>query len=267
MSRVAIAAFSGWNDAGDAATAALEHLCTLGETQRLAVVDGEEYTDFQVTRPEIHLDATGRTRIDWPQTTIDLLTIAEGQDLVVVRGPEPSLRWRSYAAEILDRLQSEGVTTLVVLGALLADVPHTRPLPTSVREEPSEDQVVTEPRYEGPIGIPTVLAREAVARGISTTSIWVQIPHYVAHGPSPKGTLALATAVDSVLPVTVPLGDLEEDAAAWARGVDELARTDTEIAEYVRRLEQAQDAAEVPEATGDAIAREFEQFLRRRDQQ
>lgn len=263
MSRVAIAAFSGWNDAGDAATGALEHVAAQWTSRRLSVVDGEEYTDFQVTRPQIRLDAQQRTRIDWPQTTVDLLTTPRGEEIVAVRGPEPSLRWRSYAAEVLDRLEDEGTEELVVLGALLADVPHTRPLPVSARVEPGEHEAVSEARYEGPIGIPTVLAREAVARGVRTTSIWVQIPHYVAQGPNPKGALALVHELESVLPTSIDPGDLEEDAAAWTRGVDELARTDQDIEEYVRRLEGVQEATEVPEASGDAIARDFELFLRR----
>lgn len=263
MSRVAIAAFSGWNDAGDAATGALEHVAGQWTSRRLSVVDGEEYTDFQVTRPQIRLDAQRRTRIDWPETTLDLLTSPRGQEIVAVRGPEPSLRWRGFATEVLDRLEDEGVSALVVLGALLADVPHTRPLPVSARVEPGEHETVDDARYEGPIGIPTVLAREAVARGLRTTSIWVQIPHYVAQGPNPKGILALLHELESALPVAISTGDLEEEAAAWVRGVDELARTDQDIEDYVRRLEGMQEATEVPEATGDAIARDFQRFLRR----
>jgi predicted ATP-grasp superfamily ATP-dependent carboligase len=160
------------------------------------------------------------------------------------------------------------VTTLVTLGALLADVPHTRPIPvtTSSDDEGLLQRLALEPsRYEGPTGIVGVLQDAANHAGLPALSLWAAVPHYVGQAPSPKATLALLRRVEELLDVTVPLGDLPEDARAWERGVDELAAEDGEIGEYVRQLEQAKDTADLPEASGEAIAREFERYLRRRD--
>lgn len=265
MSRVAVIAFSGWNDAGDASSAAITHLTDQWSARELATIDAEEYVDFHVSRPELYLDEASRVRIQWPSTTVSLLTSPQGRELVVVQGPEPSHRWKRFCEEVLDALEVADVNAVVVLGALLADVPHSRPLPVRATVEPGMYEAASSDRYQGPVGIPTILARAAVTRGWRTTSIWVQIPHYVAQSPSPKGTLALIRELESALPMTIDRRELEEDAEAWTRGVDELARTDSDIADYVRRLERAQDAVGIPGADGDAIAREFEQFLRRRD--
>jgi predicted ATP-grasp superfamily ATP-dependent carboligase len=154
------------------------------------------------------------------------------------------------------------------LGALLADVPHTRPIPvTTTSEDPGVREVLgVEPNtYEGPTGIVGILQHEAAQRGLRALSLWAAVPHYVAQAPSPKATLALVARIEELLGEPVPLGDLPDEAAAWQRGVDELAAEDTEIAEYVRQLEEVKDTAELPEASGEAIAREFERYLRRRD--
>ena len=154
------------------------------------------------------------------------------------------------------------------MGALLADVPHTRPIPVTVT---SDDTVLRTSldldrnTYEGPTGIVGVLAHEAGRRGIRAVSLWAAVPHYVAHPPSPKASLALLTRLEELLGEPVDVGELPEDAEAWQNGVDELAAEDGEIAEYVAQLEEAKDTAELPEATGEAIAREFERYLRRRD--
>ena len=178
------------------------------------------------------------------------------------------MRWRTYVGEVLGYAAELDVSMLVTLGALLADVPHTRPIPvTATSEDPDlMRRLAVEPSgYEGPTGIVGVLQDSAGLSGTAGLSLWAAVPHYVGQAPSPKATLALLRRIEELLDVTVPLGDLPEDARAWERGVNELAEEDAEIAEYVRTLEEAKDTADLPEASGEAIAREFERYLRRRD--
>lgn len=266
---VMIAAFEGWNDAGEAASGALAHLERVWNAQPLAELDPEDYHDFQVNRPVVSLDEGGHRTISWPTTRL-YWARPEGasRDVVLIRGIEPSMRWRSYVAELLGHAKQLGVTTLVTLGALLADVPHTRPIPvtTTSDDEGMLRELALEPsRYEGPTGIVGVLNEGSARAGLPGLSLWAAVPHYVGQSPSPKATLALLRRVEELLDVTVPLGTLPEDARAWEHGVDELAAEDGEIGEYVRQLEQVKDTADLPEATGEAIAREFERYLRRRD--
>lgn len=265
---VLLAAFEGWNDAGSAASHALEHLHETWDAEQVDELDPEEYHDFQVNRPVVTSGPDGRREITWPTTSVAVGRTARGRQVVLVHGIEPSMRWRRYCRELLDIADRLHVTTVVTLGALLADVPHTRPIPVTTT---SEDRSVREEldleanTYEGPTGITGVLQHEATARGLRTVSLWAAVPHYVAHPPSPKAVLALLSQVEHLVGAPVPLGDLPEDAAAWQTGVDELAAEDSEIAEYVRQLEEAKDTADLPEATGEAIAQEFERYLRRRD--
>lgn len=261
---VAVAAFGGWNDAGEAATGAIEHLLSMWPSRRIATISSEDYVDFQVNRPSIRTQEDGPRIIDWPDTTVDLVVTPRGTRILLVEGPEPSMRWRAFSAEVVELLVRHGATTVVTLGALLADAPHTRPLPVATSVESGPDEPTDVEAYEGPIGVPTVLARVGVAAGLTSISLWAQVPHYVSQNASPKAVLALVRSLQESIEEPLPLGDLEEEAAAWQRGVDELARTDPDVAEYVERLERTQDAAELPDATGDAIAREFEQFLKRR---
>jgi len=266
---VMLAAFEGWNDAGSAASQTLEHLDDVWGAEQVAAMDPEEYHDFQVNRPTVAPGLTGGREITWPTTRIAVLTTPRtGRTVVLVHGIEPSMRWRRYCAELLDIAANLGVRSVITLGALLADVPHTRPIPVTTTSEDLDVQEIlgVEPNtYEGPTGIVGILQHEAAERGLRALSLWAAVPHYVAHAPSPKATLALLTRIEELLGEPVPLGDLADDAAAWQHGVDELAAEDSEIAEYVRQLEEAKDTAELPEATGEAIAREFERYLRRRD--
>ncbi|HEV3171724.1 MAG TPA: PAC2 family protein, partial [Actinocrinis sp.] len=161
-----------------------------------------------------------------------------------------------------------GVTTIVALGALLADVPHTRPVPvsgSSNNEELQSAHGLDKPTLQGPTGINGVLQEMARHEEIELVSFWAAVPHYVAQAPCPKATLALIRRIEDVLDLTIPLGELPEEARAWETGVDELAAEDSEVAEYVRTLEEAKDTAELPEASGEAIAREFERYLRRHE--
>jgi len=264
---VVLAAFEGWNDAAEAASGALDHLARVWGETPLGELDPEEYHDFQVNRPVTGFDEDGRRRITWPTTRLAWVRPPGSErDVVLVHGIEPSMRWRSYTAELLDRAAAVGARTVVTLGALLADVPHTRPIPiTSTGDGPSTEHLALEPsRYEGPTGIVGVVAEAAAERGLASISLWAAVPHYVGQSPSPKAVLALLGRVEEVLGAPVPLEDLAEEAEAWERGVDELAGEDEEIGEYVQQLEQAKDTAELPEASGEAIAREFERYLRRR---
>ncbi|WP_149204404.1 PAC2 family protein [Actinotalea subterranea] len=266
---VMLAAFEGWNDAGGAATQALIHLHEVWGAEQVDELDPEEYHDFQVNRPTISLSDDGRREISWPTTSVAVAARPRSRDAVVlVHGIEPSMRWRTYSAELLDVAERLGVTTVITLGALLADVPHTRPIPVTATSDDRELQDVLgldANTYEGPTGIVGVLQHEAQRRGLRSLSVWGAVPHYVAHPPSPKATLALLVRIEELLGEPIALGDLAEDAEAWQHGVDELAGEDTEIAEYVAQLEEAKDTADLPEASGEAIAREFERYLRRRD--
>jgi predicted ATP-grasp superfamily ATP-dependent carboligase len=265
---VLIAAFEGWNDAGEAATSAVRHLAEVWDAEVVAAFDPEDYYDFQVNRPRVSLDE-GRRALTWPTTRILVATeTGFDRDVVLVQGIEPSMRWRAFSIELLELAEQFGVTTILTIGALLADVPHTRPIPVTATAE-DEGAIhrfdVEASRYEGPTGIVGVLSHTASDAGIPTVSAWAAVPHYAGGPPSPKATLSLLRRIESLLGITVPHGDLEENARAWERGVDELAQSDEEVAEYVQSLEEAQDTAELPEASGDAIAREFERYLRGRD--
>ena len=266
---ILIAAFEGWNDAGDAATAAVEHLEELWPTTPLGALESEDYYDYQVNRPLVRLDDEGRRFITWPSTRLSYARLPDvGRDVVLVRGIEPSMRWQSFAAELLECCRELGVEMVVTLGALLADSPHTRPVPvsgTSSDEGVARTLHLEPSRYEGPTGIVGVLNDACGKAGIPALSIWAAVPHYVAQPPCPKATLALLRHVEDLLDVPIPLGDLPEDARAWERGVDELAAEDEEIGDYVRALEETRDTADLPEASGEAIAREFERYLKRRE--
>ncbi|GGB95912.1 PAC2 family protein [Cellulomonas carbonis] len=265
---VLLAAFEGWNDAGSAATQTLAHLHEVWGAEQVDELDPEEFHDFQVNRPTVGPGPDGGRVISWPSTTVAVAEPGAGDPVVLVHGIEPSMRWRRYCTELLDIAERLGVRTVVTIGALLADVPHTRPIPVTTTTEDHGLQLAlgVEPStYEGPTGIVGVLQHAASLRGLAGVSLWSAVPHYVAHPPSPKATLALLARIEELVGVPVPLGDLPEDAEAWQHGVDELAAEDTEIAEYVAQLEEAKDTADLPEATGEAIAREFERYLRRRD--
>ena len=263
-----IAAFEGWNDAGEAASGVINHLGIAWQATPIGAVDPEEFYDFQVTRPVLEV-ADGRTdRLVWPTTRLSLAQPEGlGRDLILVHGIEPNMRWRAFCDELVSAFTELDVELVILLGALLADSPHTRPVQVTAAATDTvlAAQLHVEPvDYKGPTGMVGVLQHACAAAGIPSVSLWAAVPHYVAQAPSPKATLALLRGVEDVLDTTLPLADLPEEARAWERGVDELAEQDTEVAEYVKTLEDAKDATELPEASGDAIAREFERYLRRR---
>ncbi|WP_413100314.1 PAC2 family protein [Streptomyces sp. Inha503] len=269
---VMICAFEGWNDAGDAASTAVGHLDREWKGEVFASLDAEDYYDFQVNRPTVALEG-GVRKITWPTTRLSVVRADTGEksrDLVLVRGIEPSMRWRSFCNEILGYAHELGVEMVVILGALLGDTPHTRPVPVSgVTSDPdlARSLDLEETRYEGPTGIVGVLQEACAHAGVPAVSLWAAVPHYVSQPPNPKATLALLNRLEDLITVRIPLGELTEDSRAWQLGVDQLAAEDSEVAEYVQSLEEARDTAELPEASGEAIAREFERYLRRRDGQ
>jgi proteasome assembly chaperone (PAC2) family protein len=263
-----VAAFEGWNDAGEAASGVISHLGIEWDAKPIAAMDPEDFYDFQVTRPVVEM-AEGRTeRLVWPTTRFSVARPdGLGRDVVLVHGIEPNMRWRAFTDELLSSFTELEVELVVLLGALLADAPHTRPVPVSAAaSDPKLASVLNSSPadYKGPTGIVGVLAHACADADIPAVSLWASVPHYVAQPPSPKATLALLRGLEDVLDLALPLADLSEKARAWERGVDELAQQDTEVAEYVRTLEESQDATDLPEASGDAIAREFERYLRRR---
>ncbi|GAB49030.1 PAC2 family protein [Mobilicoccus pelagius] len=264
---VVVAGFEGWNDAGEAATSVIGHLADLWDAEPVAALDPEDYYDFQVNRPRVGYHE-GVRRITWPTTRILLARDPGfGHDVLLVQGIEPSTRWRSFVIELLGLALEVEAELLVCLGALLADVPHTRPCPvvTTTEDPDVAERFDAEPStYEGPTGIVGVLADAARQSELPCVSCWVSVPHYAGAHNSPKASLALLSCIEGLFDLALPHGDLEELAFAWERGVDELAESDEEIGEYVRALESAQDTADSPEASGDAIAAEFERYLRRR---
>jgi hypothetical protein len=269
---VALCAFEGWNDAAEAASGVVTHLGIEWESKPLAAIDPDDYYDFQVNRPVIEVVDGHAERLEWPTTRLSLARCeATGldRDVVLVHGVEPNMRWRGFTDELISGFRELGVQLVVLIGALLADSPHTRPVPVQVSG--SDTTVLSEVSsestdYKGSSGIVGVLQYSLgdAETPIPAVSLWASVPHYVATAPSPKATLALLRAVEDVLDAPLPVGDLEEESRAWQHGVEELAQQDSDVADYVRTLEEAKDATDLPEASGDAIAREFERYLRRR---
>lgn len=276
-SPVMVIAFSGWNDAGEAATGAASHLLSSWtdlETdvvpELIAEVDPEEFYDFQVNRPMVEVDDSSIRSLTWPGTQIyGLRTPDLEHDFVIVRGVEPSMKWKTFAAEILDLADDLEIDLVITLGAMLADTPHTRPITVSgsgAHPDIARRLGVEISKYEGPTGILGVIQDACVRRGIDAVSLWAGIPHYASSAPSPKATLALINALEDFLEISLPQGDLLDDATSWEAEVSEMAKEDADVAEYVKALEESKDSSDLPEATGESIARELERFLRRQSE-
>jgi predicted ATP-grasp superfamily ATP-dependent carboligase len=281
--RLLVVAFEGWNDAGEAASGVARSLAETLGLEPVAELDGERYIDYQFNRPQIGLDDDGERNLVWPR--IELLAAPDASEVLaastdgstpdesatevfVLLGAEPSRSWRGFAAEIVDLVDVHAITSVVFLGAMLADVPHTRPISVFVSSENADvrGQLGLErSTYEGPVGILSVLGDAVETAGVPALSIWASVPHYVHNAPSPKATLALIEKLDELSGVSVPRGDLEDEAVAWESGIDALAADDDDMAGYIEQLEQARDTVDSPEASGEAIAQEFEKYLRRRD--
>jgi len=268
-SPIMIFAFGGWNDAGEAATRTVSHLLNSWDHSLIGRFDPEEFYDFQVNRPMVVVDESKVRKITWPTTEVfGILTPQFEFDLVIVKGLEPSMRWKKFTDELLDLADDLEVSMILTTGSLLADTPHSRPMSVSgsgTHPEIAKRLGVEVSRYEGPTGILGILQEAAQRRGIDAISLWAAIPHYASSPPSPKATLALINALEDFLNISIPLGDLAEQARMWESGIDEMAQEDTELGEYVRQLEASKDEADLPEATGESIAKEFERYLRRRN--
>jgi hypothetical protein len=265
--RILVVAFEGWNDAGEAASSAVRALRDALGLETISRVDPEDYFDFQYTRPTVGTDGDGNRVLSWPEVAVSG-PADDSHGVHVLLGVEPSRGWRTFCDEIMETAIAQGITGIVMLGALLADVPHTRPISVVATSEDADirrEFELERSSYEGPVGILSVLADTAAKQGIPTLSVWASVPHYVHNAPSPKATLALVEKLETLVDAEIPRGDLEDEAKAWETGIDALADDDDDMASYIEQLEQARDAVDSPEASGDAIAEEFERYLRRRD--
>jgi proteasome assembly chaperone (PAC2) family protein len=266
-SPVAIAAFEGWNDAADASTAAVEHLEQVWSAKTAAELDPEEFYDFQVNRPVVSMAANDTRSIEWPTTRFAVAHPPGADiDIVLIRGIEPSTRWRTFCQEVLELCHSLEVRRVVLLGALLADVPYTRSLPISGSAADKADierYGLTPTRYEGPTGIVGVLHEACCTAELDAVSFWVHVPHYANNPPCPKATLALLHRVEEVLDLPVPMADLAEESSQWEERLRTAAAQDAELADYVRELEE-RAGDELQPLSGDEIAQQFERYLRRR---
>jgi proteasome assembly chaperone (PAC2) family protein len=264
---VLVAAFEGWNDAADAASTAARYLKERWGARPFATIDPEEFFDFSSTRPQVRLTAGLQREIVWPLTELSAAALPDtGRDVVVLVGSEPQLRWRTFATQVVGVATDIGAELVVTLGALLADVAHTRPV--RVTGTAADPELVARlglerSTYEGPTGIVGVLHDAFRTANLQSASLWAAVPHYVAATPSPKATLALVRRTASLLSTPVLTDDLEQRALDYERQVSEVVATDDDVAAYVRRLEQSADADDPLELqSGDALAAELERFLR-----
>ena len=268
-----MAAFRGWNDGAQAASLAAGYLAKTWDADRFAEVDPEDFFDFQAARPHVTLEEGLTRRIDWPETAFyHARPNGLDRDVVLLLGIEPNLRWRTFTELVVGLAEELGIEMLITLGALLADVPHTRSAPvtgSASDEELVEQLGLSASRYEGPTGIVGVLHDVCGKRGIPSASLWAAVPHYVSLTPSPRGALALCERLGSVLGIEIDADELEEAARNYEEQVSEAVASDEETAAYVdeleRRSDQLDDATELP--SGDALAAELTRFLRERDEE
>lgn len=269
--RLLFVAFEGWNDATEAATSALRLISEQTDAETLAGVDPEDYYDFQFTRPVLEFDETGTRQLIWPGVELlhpsaeKIVERPELENLYLLLGSEPSRRWSSFTAEVLEMVEDREIDTVIFLGAMLADVPHTRPVPvfrSSNHQAFREALGLEQSRYEGPVGIMSVIGASLEAEGVPTISLWASVPHYVHNTTSPKGALALLGEIERLSGFTFDTSALAEAAFEWERGIDEVAESDEEMAAYVSQLEKNRDAFDAEQVSGEALAREFEQYLR-----
>lgn len=269
MDPVLLAAFEGWNDAGAAASGALRSLIDLTGATLVDSLDEEEFYDFQVNRPVLRRGPGGEREVHWPGTRIWRGALPSGRPVLLVLGLEPSFRWREFASQLVVAALEYRVARFLTLGALLADVPHSRDLPvsaTSANPESRTRHTLEESDYEGPTGITGIVEATAAADELDTLAMWVSVPHYYSDAPSAKATLALLRAVGDEIGEDLVPDDLPQAAEEWTADVRSYLEENPEVADYVRELERVVDTAASPRATGDAIAAEFEKYLRGREQ-
>jgi proteasome assembly chaperone (PAC2) family protein len=265
-SPVVLCAFEGWNDAGDAATTAVRTLAEQWEADPFADIDPEEFFDFTANRPQVRL-VDGRTRaIDWPSNQFWAGTVPGTQtDVILLQGTEPGLRWRTFCEQVLAVVRELDARLVVTLGALLAEVPHTRPVRVIGTAE--DDEMIDRLRlhrstYEGPTGIVGVLHEQCRRRGVPSLSLWSAVPTYVSGPSSPTAALALVRRVGELLSVPVATAELESESEAYLRRIDEVVADDSDLEPFLARLEEAYDEEDVEEADPTQLIAEVERFLR-----
>jgi hypothetical protein len=263
-----IVALEGWSDAGESASQAAQMIIDHYRLQPLHTVDSEAYFDYHITRPLVETTPDGSRQLVWPDLTLygPVPGVSPEPAPLVLMGVEPTKLWRQLAHDLYDWVLARDIENVLCLGAMLADVPHSRPVRLILS---SEDPVIRSvldierSSYEGPVGFLSVVSMWGKELDMSTLHVWAQVPHYVHTSPSPKATLALLDKVEDLTGVSPDRDDLAEQAAAWEESIDELAAEDDDMTAYIHQLETARDTVEAPEASGDAIAREFERYLRR----
>ncbi|HVD49904.1 MAG TPA: PAC2 family protein [Gaiellaceae bacterium] len=270
---VLVAAFRGWNDGAQAASLAAGYLAKTWNADQFAEIDPENFFDFQATRPHVSLEEGLTRRIDWPETGFyHARPPGLDRDVVLLLGIEPNLRWRTFTELVVGLASELRIELMITLGALLADVPHTRSAPVTGSATDSdlvERLGLSASRYEGPTGIVGVLHDACKDKGIPSASLWAAVPHYVSLTPSPRGALALCERLGALIGVDIDAEELEEAARSYEEQVSEAVASDEETATYVeeleRRSDQLEDAGDLP--SGDALAAELTRFLRERDEE
>jgi proteasome assembly chaperone (PAC2) family protein len=273
---VLVAAFRGWNDAGDAATFAAAHLARVWSAKRIATLDPEDFYDFQAVRPEVQLEEGYTRKITWPSNEFSAVQLSgRPHDVIVLIGTEPNLKWRTFTRLIVDVAKQHEVSLVITLGALLADVPHSRPVHitgTAVEKQLVEELGLRRSRYEGPTGIVGVLHDACSKAGVRSASLWAAVPHYLAVTPNPKAALALVNKAVQLIGAPAEIDDLERATVTYEQRVTELVSADEDVQAYVKLLEERADEREREEQmepsempSGDALAAELERFLRERD--
>jgi proteasome assembly chaperone (PAC2) family protein len=265
---VLLAAFDGWNDAGESATTALDAIGSELDAETFATVDPEEFYDFQATRPTVRL-VEGIRDVEWPAAELRAVRLpAADHDLILLRGHEPNLRWRTFASEVMELASSLGVEMVVTVGALLADVPHTRPVQvvsSAGDRDLAERLGLNLSRYEGPTGILGVLSDAAGRLGIPAVGLWAALPHYLHLAPNPWGAMALVEELGRLLPITVDTGELAGQTEAFDTAVTDLIDENPELAGYIERLETDTDEDDAPglaDLPPEQFVAEVERYLR-----
>lgn len=264
---VLITAFKGWNDAGDAASLAAKYLRKLWGLKPFAEIDPEHYYDFTVTRPQVSFEDSGQRKLTWPANSFSAARIPGSEiDVILLEGVEPHFRWKRFCGHVAGVAKHFDSFLMVTLGALLADVPHTRPVAifgTCDDHELAQKMHLRHSNYEGPTGIVGVLGVYGRSVGISSASLWASVPSYTANNPSPKATKALVEEVANLLGVEVEADDLQEQAEEYERNVDEIVNADEDAKAYVNELEQSYDSPEeVEKGAPERLVAEVEKFLR-----
>jgi proteasome assembly chaperone (PAC2) family protein len=267
-----VCAFKGWNDAADAASSANTFVGRALGAQRFATIDPEEFYDFQATRPRIKLVDGHARELVWPEVELYEARIPRApRDLILMTGSEPSFRWRTFGELVIELAEALGVQLVVTLGALLADVPHSRPVSvTGLSSDPAlVDRLgLSQSSYEGPTGIVGVLHAACQQAGVPSASLWAAVPHYIAAAPNPKAALALVRKLEGLVGVAVDATELESAAGDYERQVNLAVQSDPDVQAFVERLEQAAEddlnfePGSLP--SGDSIARDLQRFLRQR---